>query len=79
MTGTSMASPFVCGVVGLMLGIQPSLSAAQIAGILQRTSRPLPGTDFAWAHDAGFGRIDPGAALEETLRTKEPAERLDRT
>ena len=63
----------------LMLGIQPNLTAAQIAGILQRTSRPLPGADFAWAHDAGFGRIDPKAALEETLRTRQPAQRLDRT
>jgi subtilisin family serine protease len=76
MTGTSMASPFVCGVVGLMLCIEPTLTAAQIGGILQRTSRPLPGADFAWAHDAGFGRIDAGAALEETKRM---SERQDRT
>jgi subtilisin family serine protease len=76
MTGTSMASPFVCGVVGLMLAVQPTLTAAQIAGILQRTARPLPGADFAWAHDAGFGRVDPEAALEETRHI---AERRDRT
>jgi subtilisin family serine protease len=65
MTGTSMASPFVTGVVGLMLAIQPRLTAAQIAGILQRTARPLPGGDFAWKNDAGFGRIDPDACLKE--------------
>jgi subtilisin family serine protease len=65
MTGTSMASPFVAGVVGLMLAIQPRLTAAQIAGILQRTSKPLPGGDYAWKHDAGFGRIDPEASLQE--------------
>jgi subtilisin family serine protease len=65
MTGTSMASPFVTGVVGLMLALKPQLTAAQVAGILQRTALPLPGGDFAWKNDAGFGRIDPEACLEE--------------
>jgi subtilisin family serine protease len=65
MTGTSMASPFVTGVVGLMLAVKPQLTAAQIAGILQRTARPLPGGDFVWKNDAGYGRIDPDACLRE--------------
>jgi subtilisin family serine protease len=43
MTGTSMASPYVAGVVGLMLGANSGLTAAQCAGILLRTARPLPG------------------------------------
>jgi subtilisin family serine protease len=73
MTGTSMASPFVAGVVGLMLAIQPRLTAAQIAGILQRTSRPLPGGDYAWKHDAGFGRINPEACLQEAAVLNEKA------
>lgn len=65
MTGTSMASPFVAGVVGLMLAIEPKLTAAQIEGILHRTSRPLPGKGFAWVNDAGFGSINPLACLQE--------------
>ena len=65
MTGTSMASPFVAGVVGLMLATQPKLTAAQISGILQRTARPLPGSDFVWRNDAGYGRIDPEECLKE--------------
>lgn len=65
MTGTSMASPFVAGVAGLMLATQPSLTAAQIAGIIQRTARPLPGADYAWRNDAGFGGIDAERCLEE--------------
>jgi subtilisin family serine protease len=73
MTGTSMASPFVTGVVGLMLAIQPRLTAAQIAGILQRTSKPLPGGDYGWKHDAGFGRINPEACLEEAAVLNERA------
>jgi subtilisin family serine protease len=65
MTGTSMASPFVCGVAGLMLDVQRDLTAAQIEGIMQRTSRPLPGASYTWLNDAGFGRIDPAQCLEE--------------
>ncbi len=65
MTGTSMASPYVAGVVGLMLAVEPKLTAAQIEGIVQRTSRPLPGGNFAWVNDAGFGRIDPAACVTE--------------
>jgi Subtilisin-like serine proteases len=66
MSGTSMASPFVTGVAGLMLGIEPKLTAAQIEGIIIRTARPLPGGAFKWVNDAGFGRINPEACLAET-------------
>ncbi|MGE0598689.1 MAG: S8 family serine peptidase [Dehalococcoidia bacterium] len=65
MSGTSMASPHVTGVVGLMLGQQPRLTAAQIEGIIRRTARPLPGADFNWVNDAGYGQIDPKACLDE--------------
>ena len=65
MSGTSMASPFVCGVIGLMLAENPRLTASQIRGILQRTARPLPNADFTWRNDAGYGVIDPEACLAE--------------
>ncbi|MCY7376885.1 MAG: S8 family serine peptidase, partial [Pyrinomonadaceae bacterium] len=65
MTGTSMASPFVTGVVGLMLAVNPNLTAAQIEGIVQCTANPLPGADFKWLNNAGFGRINPEKCLEE--------------
>jgi subtilisin family serine protease len=65
MTGTSMASPYVCGVAALMLAAQPKLTAAQVLGILQRTARPLPGADYQWRNDAGFGVIDPEACILE--------------
>ncbi len=68
MTGTSMASPYVAGLAGLMLATEPKLTAAQIGGIMQRTSRPLPETDFAWRNDAGFGRVDEEACLAEASR-----------
>jgi len=65
MSGTSMASPYVAGVAGLMLGVEPRLTAAQIMGIIRRTATPLPGHDFNWRNDAGYGRIDAEACLEE--------------
>jgi subtilisin family serine protease len=65
MTGTSMACPYVTGVVGLMLVAQRDVTAAQCAGILQRTARPLAGASYQWANDAGWGRLDAQAAIEE--------------
>jgi subtilisin family serine protease len=65
MSGTSMASPYVCGVVGLMLAANPKLTAAQCQGILQRTCRPLPGHSYDWRNDAGFGVLNPEEAIKE--------------
>lgn len=67
MTGTSMASPYVCGVAALMLGIAPKLTSAQILGIMRTTSRPLAGQDFAWRNDTGFGMIDAEDCVEEVV------------
>lgn len=65
MSGTSMASPFTAGVIGMMLAVNPQLTGAQVTGILKRTARPLPGADFAWRDDAGAGVIDPEACIVE--------------
>lgn len=67
MTGTSMASPYVCGVAALMLSARRDLTAAQILGIVQSTSQPLPSQGYEWANDAGFGRINPRECLREAL------------
>jgi subtilisin family serine protease len=65
MSGTSMASPYTAGVIGLMLAANPQLTGAQITGILKRTAQPLPGADFNWRDDAGSGVIDEQASIEE--------------
>ncbi|HEX6741428.1 MAG TPA: S8 family serine peptidase, partial [Sphingomicrobium sp.] len=65
MTGTSMASPYVTGVVGLMLAANKELTSAQCGGILQRTTQPLPGGSYSWSNDCGFGVINPAAAVAE--------------
>ncbi len=71
MTGTSMASPFVTGVAALMLAVQPGLTTSQIAGIMRRTAKPLPGADYNWTDDAGFGKINPQACIEEAQKINE--------
>ncbi|HEY7191351.1 MAG TPA: S8 family serine peptidase [Vicinamibacterales bacterium] len=71
LSGTSMASPFVTGVIGLMLAMNPRLTAAQIEGIIRRSATPLPGASFEWANDAGFGVIDPDACLREVALVNE--------
>ena len=50
-----MASPYVCGVAALMLGIAPRLTSAQIQGIMLSTSGPLAGHEFAWRNDTASG------------------------
>ena len=67
MSGTSMASPYVCGVAALMLAIHPALTSAQIQGIIRGTSTPLTGHDFRWRKDAGFGLIDAERCVQEAV------------
>jgi subtilisin family serine protease len=78
MTGTSMASPYVAGVIGLMLAAQPNLTAAQINGILKATARPLPGGTYEWADDAGFGVIEPEACVKQAVLAHTRTEVTDR-
>lgn len=77
-TGTSMASPYVCGVAAQMLAREPRLTATQISGIMRRTAQPLPGADYTWQNDAGFGVIQPELCLDQiaqpfTSNDKDPS------
>ena len=73
MTGTSMASPYVCGVAALMLGISRNLTSAQILGIMRTTTAPLAGHDFAWRNDTGFGLIDAAGCMDEVVAYEQRA------
>jgi subtilisin family serine protease len=65
LSGTSMSSPYVAGVAALMLAVERRLTASQIIGIIRRTAQPLPGGDYPWQNNAGFGLIQPERCLEE--------------
>ena len=62
--GTSMASPHVAGLVGLMLSRNPSMTNVQVRDVLIGTAQDLgtPGRDPYF----GYGRINVLAALTQT-------------
>ena len=79
LSGTSMASPHVAGIVALMCQKKPSLSAADAESILKATAIPLPAgsrtvtlpggaTEVqSWGNDAtGAGLVTADAALKAT-------------
>jgi subtilisin family serine protease len=62
--GTSMASPIVAGLAGLMRDLRPDLGEGQIESIIEATAidRGAPGRDPAY----GAGDIDAAAAMRAT-------------
>ncbi len=70
--GTSAACPYTAGVVALMLQKNPSLDAAQIKDILTRTARHDRFTGSVPNPNAGYGKIDPAAALRLTPIANKP-------
>lgn len=68
-SGTSMAAPFVAGVVALMLEADPTLSDEAVKEILQRTATPMPGyEDF----EVGAGYINAWAAVDAAFNRSKP-------
>lgn len=63
-SGTSMATPFVAGVVALMLDADPTLTPAEIRQILIETSTKMPGYQD---YEAGSGYINAYAAVDKVL------------
>jgi serine protease AprX len=62
-SGTSMATPFTAGTIALMLDADPTLTYADITGLLQSTAqdRGPAGKDNHW----GWGLIDSYALVSE--------------
>ncbi|MDR0206615.1 MAG: S8 family serine peptidase [Bacteroidales bacterium] len=63
MSGTSMATPCVAGVMALMLSKNPELTPAQICEILETTAVRLPSTSSPKGNTYGSGRIDAFEAV----------------
>jgi subtilisin family serine protease len=56
--GTSMATPFVAGVVALMLQREPTLTPEEIQQRLRITARRDQHTRRVWGSGFGYGKID---------------------
>ncbi|HWR97822.1 MAG TPA: S8 family serine peptidase [Candidatus Methanoperedens sp.] len=66
-SGTSMATPHVAGVIGLMRSLRPSLSASLVRGILQSTADDEVGPRYdppGWDSYFGNGRLNARAAVK---------------
>ncbi|TGE23329.1 S8/S53 family peptidase [Hymenobacter metallicola] len=66
MSGTSMATPHLAGVVALMLEANPSLSPAQVRQILEKTATNMPGRE-SW--EVGAGYVNAYAAVDKAFRS----------
>ncbi len=63
--GTSMSSPTVAGVAGLMLTLNPHLTPAEVRDRLYSSSRDLVSGEFStgWDRFSGVGEVDAEAAV----------------
>ncbi len=66
--GTSMASPYVAGVIALWLEANPNLTHADIEKILEKTSYKLQGARNVWTKQEGYGRINAYEGLKMALK-----------
>ncbi len=71
LSGTSMSSPAVSGIVALMLGVAPALSPERVRGILRetaiedaRTGDVPTGGSNTW----GWGKVNASAAVQGALQ-----------
>lgn len=66
MSGTSMATPHLAGIVALILEARPSLSPAQVKALIQNTATNMPGHE-SW--EVGAGYVNAFAAVDQALRS----------
>jgi serine protease len=67
--GTSMASPIVAGLVGLMFSVNPNLTKQQVENCLYTTADPVaPGTGYN-VNQMGAGRINAFQCLQCVAQT----------
>jgi subtilisin family serine protease len=62
--GTSMATPFVAGVIALLLQREPTLTPEDVQQRLRITARRDAQTGRVWDAGFGFGRLDVQALLD---------------
>ncbi|MFF2886348.1 S8 family serine peptidase [Paenibacillus sp. NPDC057967] len=69
MSGTSMATPHVAGVLGLMKSVNPNLTPAAARTILRNTAQPAGS-----ANQYGYGIVDAHAAVLAAGGTPQPGQ-----
>ena len=62
-SGTSMASPMVAGLAGLMLSLNPSLTVANIENCLKSTADNINAVNSGFIGQLGTGRINADMAM----------------
>lgn len=67
MSGTSMATPHVAGIVALMLEANPHLTPAQVKDIIRRTATNMT-SRLSW--EAGAGHVNAYAAVAESAAVR---------
>lgn len=65
LSGTSMATPVVSGIAGLVLSHNPALSASEVKGIIEATA----GDGKSFADTTGFGLVNAAKAVAAATQT----------
>src|SRR5438445_5172228 len=65
LSGTSMATPMVAGVAGLVLSENPSLTPTQVAGIIEASS----GDGVSWDPNLAFGVVNAYKAVSSAVHS----------
>src|SRR2546422_2065742 len=65
LSGTSMATPMVAGIAGLVLSDNPSLTPAQVAGIIEASS----GDGVSWTSNLAFGVVNAFKAVSSAIHS----------
>lgn len=69
LSGTSMSSPFVAGVVALMLEANPYLTPSQVKHILTETAYQDQYTEQSGTERFGYGKTDAWSAVMNAFQT----------
>ena len=75
--GTSLAAPYVSGIAGLILSVNPNLSRKQVTDIIESTTAKVGSIQYyytparpngTWNQHMGYGLVDAYAAVKEAQR-----------